>query len=94
MGDKYEMRVPKREEIELFLQYAPTLERKVLYVLMTEIPRRPRIFPTLRWNWLEPERWTKDVVHVNLPTNSDRATREDRESSNRSASEAQEASAC
>ena len=62
-----QMRVPMREEVELFIQYAPNLEGKLCYTLMTESPCRPRVFPALRWNWLEPEWWVRDVVHVNLP---------------------------
>lgn len=67
MADKFTMRVPEREEIEFFLQYAKGLERKLLYTLMTETPCRPRVFPALRWNWLEPDWWRKDVVHISLP---------------------------
>jgi len=67
MTDKLAMRVPKREEIEFFLQYAASLEEKVLYTFMTETPCRPRVFPALRWNRLEPEWWSKAIVHVILP---------------------------
>jgi hypothetical protein len=67
MADELLMRVPEREDVEVFVQYAGSLERKLLYTLMTEIPCRPRVFPTLRWNWLE-EKWQeKDFVHVSLP---------------------------
>jgi len=67
MSDKYEMRVPERSEVELFVQYASTLERKLLYTMLPETPCRPRVFPAMRWNWLEQEWWTKDIIHVSLP---------------------------
>lgn len=57
MSDKFSMRVPEQKEIELFVQYASSIDMKLLYTLMTETPCRPRVFPALRWNWLErPER--------------------------------------
>lgn len=67
MADKFTMRVPEREEIELFLQYAGTIDMRLLYTLMTETPCRPRVFPALRWNWLEPEWQEKEVINVSLP---------------------------
>jgi len=67
MSDKTEMRVPEQAEVELFIQYAHGLERKLLYTMLTDSPCRPRVFPALRWNWLEPEWWMKDVIHVALP---------------------------
>jgi hypothetical protein len=67
MADKFTMRVPEQEEIELFLQYAGSIDMKLLYTLMTETPCRPRVFPALRWNWLE-EKWSeKEFIHVSLP---------------------------
>lgn len=66
-ADKLEMRVPTRQEVELFVQYAHGLNKKLTYTMMTDSPCRPRVFPAIRWNWLEPEWWTKDVIHVNLP---------------------------
>jgi len=62
-----QMRVPTTEEVELFIQYAHSLEKKLLYTLMTEIPSRPRVFPALRWSWLEANWWEKDYVHITLP---------------------------
>jgi hypothetical protein len=67
ISDKYEIRVPTQEEIELFIQYAGSLDRKLLYALMTDSPCRPRVFPSLRWNWLEENWWEKDFIYVNLP---------------------------
>ena len=67
MADKFTMRVPERHEIELFLQYAGSIDMKLLYTLMTETPCRPRVFPALRWNWLEPEWHEKEVIHIPLP---------------------------
>lgn len=66
-SNKFEMRVPTRQEVETFLEYARSLEKKLVYTLMVETPCRPRVFPAMRWNWLEPEWWQKDVVHVILP---------------------------
>jgi hypothetical protein len=67
MANKFEMRVPEREEIEHFVDYASTPQKKLLYILMTESPCRPRVFPALCWNWLEPDWRERDVVHVVLP---------------------------
>lgn len=67
MSNKLEMRVPTKEEVEAFIQYAASMEKKLLYTLMVETPCRPRVFPALRWNWLEPDWSTKDFVYVNLP---------------------------
>jgi len=67
MAEKLSIRVPERNEIELFLQYAGNIDMKLLYTLMTETPCRPRVFPALRWNWLE-EKWSdKEFIHVSLP---------------------------
>jgi hypothetical protein len=67
MSTKTEMRVPTREEVDLFVQYAKGMEKKLLYTLLAESPCRPRVFFEIRWNWLEQEWWTLDVVHVSLP---------------------------
>lgn len=67
MSGKTEMRVPERAEVELFIQYAHGLEKKLLYTMLTDSPCRPRVFPALRWNWMEAGWWEKDVVHVTLP---------------------------
>lgn len=67
MADKFSMRVPEQNEIELFVQYASTIDMKLLYTLLTETPCRPRVFPALRWNWLESNWQEKDVIHVALP---------------------------
>lgn len=67
ISDKYDIRVPTQHEIELFLQYAGSLDRKLLYALMTDSACRPRVFPALRWAWLEEGWWEKDYVYVNLP---------------------------
>jgi hypothetical protein len=64
---KLEMRVPERQEVERFIEYAATLEKKLLYTILTDTPCRPRVAPALRWNWLEAKWWEKDVVHVSLP---------------------------
>ncbi len=64
---KLEMRVPIREEVERFVEYASTLEKKLYYTALTDTPCRPRVHIALRWNWLEETWWEKDVVHVNLP---------------------------
>jgi hypothetical protein len=64
---KLEMRVPERAEVEHFIEYAPTLERKLLYTILTDTPCRPRVPTALRWNWLESEWWEKGVIHVSLP---------------------------
>jgi hypothetical protein len=66
-ADKYDMRVPEQPEIELFIQYAGDIGMKLLYTLMTESPCRPRVFPSLQWNWLEPNWEERQVVHVVLP---------------------------
>ena len=67
MSCKLEMRVPSQEEVQLFLEYAKGIKKKLLYTLMTETPCRPRVFAALKWGWLEPEWWTKTVAHVALP---------------------------
>lgn len=67
MSSKTEMRVPEQKEIDLFIQYAHGLEKKLLYTMLTDSPCRPRVFPALRCNWLEAEWWEKDVIHVTLP---------------------------
>lgn len=65
--DKLEIRVPTPEEVELFIQYAGSLEKKLLYTMMRDSSCRPRVFPTLQWAWLEQEWWKKQFVYVNLP---------------------------
>lgn len=67
ISNKYDIRVPTHEEVGLFLQYAGSLDRKLLYAMITDSPCRPRVFPAVRWAWLEPEWWEKDFVYVNLP---------------------------
>lgn len=67
MSTKTQLRVPTREEVDLFVQYAKGMEKKLLYTLLTESPCRPRVFLEIRWNWLEAEWWTRDVIHVALP---------------------------
>jgi hypothetical protein len=67
MADKLMMRVPEREEIETFLHYARTPEKKLYYTMTTDCPCRPRVFPALRWSWLE-EKWMNlPVIHIPLP---------------------------
>jgi hypothetical protein len=38
MSCKLEMRVPSQEEVQLFLEYAKGIKKKLLYTLMTETP--------------------------------------------------------
>ncbi len=67
MGTKMELRVPTQQEVECFVQYASTIEKKLMYTLQVETPCRPRVFTAMRWGWLEVDWWTNDVVHVALP---------------------------
>jgi hypothetical protein len=67
MSCKLEMRVPTQEEVDLFLEYAKGIKKKLLYTMMKDIPCRPRVFAALKWGWLEPEWWTKPAAHIALP---------------------------
>jgi hypothetical protein len=67
MGTKMELRVPTQNEVECFVQYASTIEKKLMYTLQVEAPCRPRVFTAMRWGWLETDWWTNNIVHVTLP---------------------------
>jgi hypothetical protein len=44
LGTKMEMRVPTQQEVESFIQYASTIEKKLMYTMQVEAPCRPRVF--------------------------------------------------
>ena len=67
MSTALEMRVPTQEEADIFIKYAHGMERKLLYTMMKESPCRPRVFPAIRWNWLERNWQNIEVAHVTLP---------------------------
>jgi hypothetical protein len=67
LSNQMETRYPTQTEVDLFLEYARGIQKKLAYTMMKDSPCRPRVFPMIRWNWLEPDWWTKDVVHVSLP---------------------------
>ena len=67
LSNDKETRYPSQNEVDLFLEYARCTQKKLVYTMMKDSPCRPRVFPMMRWNWLEPDWWTKDVVHVSLP---------------------------
>lgn len=56
-----------REDVEQFLAYAGSLQRKLVYTSMVESLSRPRVFQALRWNWLESDWHNRNFVHVFLP---------------------------
>jgi hypothetical protein len=66
-SSKLEMRVPELGEVERFVEYASTLEKKLFFTALTDTPCRPRVHTAIRWNWLEEHWWEKDFVHVSLP---------------------------
>ena len=67
LSNDKETRYPTQAEVDLFLEYARGIQKKLAYTMMIDCPCRPRVFPMMRWSWLESEWWTKDVVHVSLP---------------------------
>ena len=62
-----EIRLLERREIEGMISQAGTLEKSSLFTVMAECPARPRVFPAMRWGWLEADWYERDVVHVSLP---------------------------
>jgi hypothetical protein len=61
------IRLLERKEIEGLISQAGTLEKSSLFTVMAECPARPRVFPAMRWGWLEEDWYKRDVVHISLP---------------------------
>jgi hypothetical protein len=66
-GVRKEIRRLESGEVESVISQAGSLERKVLFTMMAECPARPRVFPEVRWGWLEEDWYERDVTHISLP---------------------------